>query len=237
MGAENLNNESTLQPLSDSEGALALELAINEKIKFVGQSEKGTIVTLFPEGMDHETKTISGSLHNPPPGLVSGQTVLLSFSIVDNKYLFKGKLIIESDNSYRLSELSKFYCLQRRHNERTKIPNEYYILFKLTHINHRPVKAFGSLADISTGGIKVVLKGENQKIYRGDKVKAVLTFRGRPPEVIEFVVRHHRLNKENDVLVQTFGGSFLPANSPKVALQINSILMDIYREIIQFIGE
>ena len=224
-------NESIFQVLTKIETVATLkEIIKDEQISFVGQCDDSSMVILRPlpgsgvQKLMGEVRFIT-KIHFP-------QTAIFSFTFKDNKYFFKATLESQSGNIIEILPSSYFYMIQRRENTRMRIPPEFYAMFKFTHLDGRPIKAFGKIANISAGGVGLELRGEDYQIQVGQTIKGVMTLSRRPPEDIEIKVCHISVGDDDEGrTIQRFGGQFLPVNSPLHLRKMKSILGELQREI------
>lgn len=238
MTAAKLQNDEIFNELQDADVDTALNFAIANQIEIIGQTtDDDTKIFINLQSVDASRKILFGVLQSSSSIFKPEQSVLMSFVIGNHKYLFKAKLSRKDLLNIKLEVSSKFYSIQRRNNERIKVPSGYYAIVKITHIGNQPVKAFASLNDISTGGLAISVKGGQPQIQRGQILKATISFKIKPPEEIEALVRHVRINKSGESVTQIVGGSLLPENSIQVTRRITSVILDIYRESIKSMTE
>ena len=233
-----LQNAEIFSELQDAEVDTALNFAIANQIELVGQTtDDDTKIFINLRSIDASRKILLGVLQSSSSMFKSEQSVLMSFVIANHKYLFKARLSRLDVLNIKLEVSSKFYSIQRRTNERIKVPSGYYAIVKITHLVNQPVKAFASLNDISTGGLSLSVKGGHPQIQRGQTLKATISFKSKPPEEIEALVRHVRIQKSGESVTQIVGASLLPENSFQVTRRVTSIILDIYRESVKSMDE
>lgn len=230
MGILKIRNEDIFQSLSNTEIESALQFAITNSLTLVGKLDDDTVVIVKPQQEGSSYSEVYGFLKSSSR-IKHPQEAVFSFVINESKYLFKGTFKILHGKSISIGPLSRFYCIQRRNNERLKIPDDYYALFKFTHINSRPLRSFGKVKNISVGGIAVCIRSEEPKINGDETIRGVLNLSCRPPEDIEIKLKHVIQDQEGDLKLQIFGGSFLPENSALLVRRMTSVITDIYRDI------
>ncbi len=230
MDIMKIRNEDIFQSLSNTEIESALHFAISNSISFVGKLDDDTVVVVKPQQEGSSFTEVYGFLKSSSR-IKHPQNAVFSFVANETKYLFKGTFKILHGKSISIGPVSRFYCIQRRSNERLKIPDDYYALFKFTHINTRPFRSFGKVKNISAGGIAICFRSDDPKFNGDETIRGVLTLSCRPPEDIEIKLKHVIQDKEGDLKLQIIGGSFLPENSALLVRRMTSVITDIYRDI------
>jgi hypothetical protein len=236
MGAPLIRSDDMFQPLTAEEIDLAVRSAIAHSISLMGKSDDGVTIIVKARSTNSDYTAIGGLLKTSSR-IANPQQAVFSFVVGENKYLFKAIFKLEPGKKVNLTLVSTFYCIQRRANERLRIPHEYYALFKFTHINGRPFRSFGKIKNISAGGAAVVFRNTNPKIVHGDTIRGVLTLSCRPPEDIELKIKHVVDEKEGEINVQIFGGAFAPEGSSLMIRRMTSVIADIYRDIFKSLDE
>lgn len=160
-----------------------------------------------------------------------------SFDLDENKYLFRAKLVKNSEQQGELHRLTPIYKMQRRAMYRLSIPSDFYAVVRITHINAKKVGAFAKLSDISGNGMGLWYSDEAGKIEVGDSLNVVLNIRQRPAENLELKVTHCRsvsggllLGPDQPANI-ILGTRFATENSLDVLKKMNHIVMEIYRDL------
>jgi hypothetical protein len=230
MAAEKIRNDEIFQPLTETEVKAALEFAISNAVSIVGKCDDGTVIVVKPRSEGSSPTLLSGLLKSSSR-IHSPQEAIFSFVVNETKFLFKSVFNVLHGKTVTIGPLNTFYFIQRRNNERLKIPTDYYAVFKFTHLNGRPLRSFGKLKDISIGGAAIIFRNAEPKINAGDSVRGVLTLSCRPPEDLELKIKHVRSEKDGETPLQIFGATFLPEESNNLKRRMNSVITDIYRDI------
>lgn len=236
MAAPKTRTDDIFQTLSNTEIDAALEFAITNGVTLIGKCDDESFVVVKPKPEGSNLREIFGLLKSS--GRVkSPQEAIFSFVVGESKYLFKGVFSILHGKTVSVAPLSRFYCIQRRSNERLKIPEDYYALFKFTHINGRPFRSFGKIKNVSAGGVAVIFRNHEPQIFHGNTIRGVLTLNCRPPEDVELKIKHVATDTDGETKLQIFGGAYLPEGSPLLVRRMNSVITDIYRDIFKSMND
>ncbi len=236
MAAPKIRRDEIFQALSNTEIDSALEYAVANSVSMVGKCDDESMVMVKPKQEGSSLTEIFGLLKSSSR-VKSPQQAIFSFVVGENKYLFKGTFTIIHGKTVSIGPISRFYCIQRRSNERLKIPEDYYAVFKFTHLNARPFRSFGKMKNVSAGGVAVIFRNHEPQIFSGDVIRGVLTLSCRPPEDVEIKVKHIETDRDGDVPLQIFGGAFMPEGSHLLIRRMTSVITDIYRDIFKAIDD
>jgi hypothetical protein len=234
--AEKLRTSDIFEVVPENEIKEVYEQIAARSLAMVGRCSDGAIL-VFKVTERCENYSCFRGMYRTNSSNRSELEGTFSFTLNDNKYLFRATLNAQDHRHGELNLNTMLYRIQRRSVKRLKIPDEYYAVVKLTHHNVRMLRIFGKLKDISPRGLGIVLPKEAIKLKVDDVVKVVLTISQRPPETIDLKVVHSReldkqdeKNREFDEGV-FFGAKVLPENSIGAFKRMNAIVNDIYRDL------
>lgn len=156
--------------------------------------------------------------------------VLCHFFLGSEKYYFQSELQIWQ-GKIRLKVADEVFHLQRRQNYRVRIPENYKANFNIVKVNGKSENIPGQVADISSGGCRVIYKMDAPLMKMDDTVLGNLLISKRAPIEIEGIVRHIKVdNSAMNGEAQIFGIEFNPL-SPLIENKLFSLTMDLYKEI------
>ncbi len=230
MGENKLRDGELFEALSNSEIEVALNLSIEHGILLIGKCDDESLVLIKPQRENSSLGQINGILKSSSR-IKTPQNAIFSFVVDEKKYLFNSELIIYPNKTASIRPLSRIYTIQRRANDRLLIPEDFYALFKFTHINNRFTRSFGKVKDISQGGIAIVLRSDDPPIKAGDIIKGSLNLIGKPPEDLEFKIKHSRSALDGTTPLQIFGGAFHPEGTVLFIRRVTIIISDIYNDL------
>jgi hypothetical protein len=234
--AMRLKENSIFEVIPESELLVLFSQVYGNSISLIGRCGDGAVVVFRPKGPTESFELFNGSYrsNSTTKGPIEAT---FSFVLHDSKFLFKASLNRNLGRKGQLRLLTTIYRIQRRAVKRLNIPNDYYAVVRLSHQNHRLIRVFGKLSDISPRGIGVLLPKNDNKIQLGDQFKAVLTISQRPPENVELRLIHLRPALKHDETTGEkvenifFGAVFLPENSMSIFKRMNAVVTDIYRDV------
>jgi hypothetical protein len=219
------------QSVQSSEAQKVIQTLLNGRISFIGRTENKTLILgKTVKGKYADFKKFDCDFKSNKE-LQKNEIVTFSFVCFGKKYLFKATCLVNTQNKATITPTTELYSLQRRTIERLMIPDSYYAVFKVTHINNRMVKTFMKINNISLAGCGLLLRSEEPNLVAGDVIKGTMHFNSRPPFDIEGQIRHKRIIEEADLKLQQFGVLLLPVDSPAIAKKMKVIVMDIYRDL------
>lgn len=224
-----LKQESLFQVLTKIEIDSILRDLITSPVSFIGQCDDSSMVIVKPL-IGTNSKKIIGEIRFITR-VQFPQAVIFNFVYINNKYFFKAVLESKNEGQLAIVPSSNFYIIQRRESSRLMIPKDYHAVFKMTHIDGRPVRSFAKITDLSVGGIGLEVRTSEVQIQNKQKIRGVMTFSRRPPEDIEIEVRHINVNDDNNQFIQAFGGQFRSQTATTISRKMKSIMGDIQREL------
>lgn len=176
---------------------------------------------------DGHDKLVCTLKRTSPPPKDLPQPVVVAFSLNADRYFFTTDLRSAAGGFFSLDVSGTIFQLQRRENFRVRIPESYGTLVGIGNINGHAFNLRGSVIDLSAGGCRITMKGNDPLLKAGDRISGEMLI-GRKPELpFEGVIRH--VKQESSPTAQTFGFEF---NSMNRALEnrIFSITMELHRE-------
>lgn len=219
------------QPLSNNDTQKVIQTLLSGKVSLIGRTDNEILILAKSiKGQFTDFKQFECEFKSNKE-LTANELVTFSFVGFGKKFLFKANCLIKTQNTIKVLPVTELFFLQRRNADRLIIPENYYAVFKMTHINGRPNKTFLKITNISIGGCGLLLRSEEPSIIPSDVIKGVIHFSSRPPFDIEAQVRHKRIIEEGNLNLQQLGVLFLPADSTTISKKMKIIVMDIYRDL------
>lgn len=228
------NEEKSLSGMFHSleffEAVEILVFAVTNRIEMSGVTETQKAIVVHPSPEGASQSSIQGDLEGSFPNSDASTSVLMSFVIEEKKYLFKAEMIKHEGQQVVLNIKSKIYSLQRRKSERMRVPERYFTLAKLTHVNGQPITGFAVLYDASANGLSILTKSGFNNFKNGDWVRMTLSIKKREPQHIDFVVKHTKPVPKGDYVGQIVGGVLHPDGGVELQRLMNAIFLDLCRE-------
>jgi c-di-GMP-binding flagellar brake protein YcgR len=219
------------QPLPNSESQKVIQTLLSGKVSIVGRTDNGILILAKSfKGQLTDFKQFDCEFKSNKE-LPASELVTFSFVSFGKKFLFKANCHVKTQNTIKIFPVTELFFLQRRNADRLIIPENYYAVFKMTHINGKPSKTFLKITNISIGGCGLLLRSEEPNINPSDVIKGAIHFSSRPPLDIEAQIRHKRIIEEGSLKLQQLGVLFLPADSVTISKKMKIIVMDIYRDL------
>jgi hypothetical protein len=218
------------QPVQANEAQKIIQTLLNGKVSFIGRTNSKTLILAKSKRTNgSEFKHFSCEYKSNKP-VEANEIVTFSFVCFGKKYLFNATCFFKGKIA-NITPTTELFFLQRRNTERLIIPDNYYAVLKITHINSRIVRTYVKITNISIGGCGISLKSDEPKIATGDVIKGLLHFSSRPPLDIEGQIRHIRIVDDGITKIQNLGILFLPTGSVALTKKLKIIVMDIYRDL------
>lgn len=158
--------------------------------------------------------------------------VTFNFNLNDNKYFFQG--LIKADNfeflDVRIEITTDLHWVHRRAQDRLIIPDDFYGVLKVHHVNGKYDKFFSRVLNISASGLGIEFKTENE-LKTHDIILGELSFPSRPPIEIEceIVHRHDGSDSEGNA-IYFFGLRYLFKKSQE-SENMKDLMIDLFRDI------
>lgn len=160
--------------------------------------------------------------------LTDAEELLCHFFLGSEKYYFQATIsLVKGQVQLILSE--NVFHLQRRQNYRVHIPEKYAAHFNILKINGNEEKLIGKLADLSSGGCRVIYTMNAPLMKIGDEVIGQLTIKNQSPIELVGTVRHIKADIGNKI-IQNFGIEFKDI-APTMENRLFAITMDLYKEL------
>jgi hypothetical protein len=236
MGAVlNLKDNSIFQEIPAGEVEEVYGQIQLRELHIRGVSEDGNQLDFFPDSNQNGYFTLQGSFRSEKK-IHSETEFTCHFILEDNKYLFKVIFEKHGVDTGVLHLQTNIYKLKRRLVKRLLVPVDYYALIRLTHVNRKMIRTFGKLANVSPGGMGIILPSDELQIKVGDFLKVVINIKLRPTESVELKVVHKRVHKrvqaDGSVIEEVaLGALFYPEDEEATKKATNEIVMGIYRDI------
>lgn len=218
------------QPVQSNEAQKVIHTLLSGKVSFIGRTDNKTLIlakSKWTSGADFKNFDCE---YKSNKAVQHSESVTFSFVCFGKKYLFNATCSFKG-NSAKIAPTTELFFLQRRNTERLIIPDNYYAVMRIRHINSRTVRNYVKIINISLGGCGVALRSEEPNLTAGDVIKGSLHFSSRPPLDIEGQIRHKRIIDEGQVKIQQLGILFLPNESGALTKKMKIIVMDIYRDL------
>jgi hypothetical protein len=219
------------QPVKSNEAQKIIQTLLSGKVSFIGRTEGKTLILAKSlKGKTQDFKQFDCEFKSNKR-LSESEIVTFSFVCFGRKYLFNATCILKGRNNASVSPTTELFFLQRRSTERLIIPDDYYAVLKISHVNSKIVRTFLKINDISIGGCGALLRSIEPNVNAGDVIKGAMHFSSRPPLDVEGQIRHKRVLEEGPLKLQQLGVLFLPTESAIIAKKMKVIVMDIYRDL------
>jgi hypothetical protein len=219
------------QIVPNSESQKIIQTLLKGKISFVGRTESNTLILAKSTKIKHPDFKKFECQFKSNKELQANEVVTFSFVCFGKKYLFKATCLTKENKITIVSPTTELFYLQRRSSERLIIPDNYYAVFKITHINNRIVRLFLKINNISVGGCGLLLRSEEPNLVIGDLIKGTMYYNSRPPFDLEGQIQHKRIIEEENLKLQHLGIMFIPTDSLTILKKMKVIVMDIYRDL------
>lgn len=209
--------------------ALLREICTEQLQVMVKGSQQETIFHLIAMEVDEKDELLLCYPTTDTQVIEEPQKVVVNFQYKDERYFFSTDLIILASRMLLLVNVDLFQ-LQRRANVRINIPDNYEAVFQLTEHQGKIYFLECRIKDVSAGGFKMRLPGDNPELKLGVRLKGSFRLGNRRPMEVEVEVRFSNQITENGRLFQVAGVQFWNRDTAKEN-RLLILMMDLQREL------
>lgn len=154
--------------------------------------------------------------------------ITITFLLGGEKYFLHTEYRIQSDQFYLETE-APLYHVQRREDFRLKFPSNFQVYLEVQNWNGNPHNIKLLLADLSGGGMRVLVPARAWAVNLGDTITGQLQISGGGLIPISAKVKHIKPSTQNKD--QLFCGMHFHELTEPQKNKIAALVMDLYRKI------
>jgi hypothetical protein len=206
-----------------------LEGILEDKKELLVKSMQNSDNVYILQAVSLVRNQLSCRAEKPFPASEKLDSVIVQFSVGEDKFLCTAKSQIPAPDSITIDLSGDIFQLHRREDFRMRLPVSYKAQFHLKKKNSKDVKAVLSILDLSAGGCRVRAPLHNLDLKMGDVLEGGMQLSRREQIPLSTTVKHLVPDPEDENLVMA-GIQFKDVGAiAKNRLQ--ALVLDVYKEL------